>query len=390
MIRPLRVAFAAALLSAASPGHAEPPAPPAPETGAAAPGSPATVPKPAEIPLPPPPAGTRPISRAAAPGPASSAARPAPAPAAAAPALSPEDAAVAAAAAAAAEEAAASPASAPPGPVPAAPGAKAAAPAPAALEGGARPSLAPASAPGARAGEPDVTLAPQKGGGVGMTVAQDLDSDKLRMAWAQTGGTLPAFEASFGAIFMYKDLSKTSGAGAYMNGVGFSGGVRLALLTLDPPDYETRDTSWTAWKLGIGGDMGVTSVTINLPTYRVNGVTYGGPQTASMSSTTLLMSLGFMHAVGSFSGPNDWTGFAMGLEWAPSSQRTVITDKAGHQTTASSFNPRGFAINFESGSLATMASTMGKKARLKMSIFMLPPTGDVPLLVTMSLGAVWY
>lgn len=226
--------------------------------------------------------------------------------------------------------------------------------------------------------------------GAMMTMTQDLDSDQARLAWAQSGGVLPAFEGNLGMILMYKDLSKTAGAGAYMNGVGLSAGLRIALLTLEPPDYGRRDTSWTAWKLGVGGDVGATTVTMNLPTYRIGGVTYGGSQSATMSSTTLTMTLGFMKAFGSFDSPTEWSGFAVGAEWAPSQQKTVLTDQYGHSTTSSSFNPQGFALNFESGSLRSMASKMGKKAKLKLSIFFLPPVGELPFMMQTTFGAVWY
>jgi hypothetical protein len=68
-----------------------------------------------------------------------------------------------------------------------------------------------------------------------------------------------------------------------------------------------------------------------------------------------------------------------------------MTDSTTNKTTTnSSFNATGFAINFESGSLKSIASKMGKKARIKASIFVLPPVGDIPFLLTGSVGAVWY
>jgi hypothetical protein len=226
--------------------------------------------------------------------------------------------------------------------------------------------------------------------GAMLTVTKDLESDKARLAWAESGGTLPGFEGNVGVTFLYKDLSEQAGKGAYMNGTGVSAGGRLTILSLEPPKYETRDTSWTAYKIGVGMDVGQMSVTINLPTYRVMGVTYGGPETASMATRNLTLTLGLMQAKGSFDSPTEWSGYAFGVEWAPSRQTTVLKDSTGHTTTTTTTNPRGFAISLESGSLQSMASKMGKKARLKFSLFALPPTGDLPLLLTMSVGAIWY
>jgi hypothetical protein len=114
---------------------------------------------------------------------------------------------------------------------------------------------------------------------------------------------------------------------------------------------------------------------------------------ASMASQTIVFNLGFLHAVGAFDGPSDWNGFAFGFDWAPSSQRTTITTKLGGFTqtqSSSAFNARGFALNFETGNLATLTSKLGKKAKLKMSLFFLPPTGDVPFMLNTTVGAVWY
>ncbi len=254
-------------------------------------------------------------------------------------------------------------------------------PASAQAEGGAQPD-APA--------DPKVKLAADQTG-VMLSVTQDLESDKIRQSWAESGGEIGSYEANAGMTIMYKDLSQQLGAGAYMSGVGVNGGFRVSLLSLTPPKYETRDRNWTAFKLGAGMDLGVLGVTINIPVTCAPYVgCIGGPQSASMTTMTLVGTLGFMRAFGSFDSPNDWSGFAIGAEWAPSYQSNTLTDESGTATTTTSFNATGFALNFESGSLKAMASKMGKKARLKVRLFILPPVGELPLLMTASVGAVWY
>lgn len=235
--------------------------------------------------------------------------------------------------------------------------------------------------------EPKVKFAADQTGAM-VQVTQDLESDRIRRDWAGAGGTIPAFEADLGMLLMYKDLSQQAGAGAYMNGVGLSGGFRVTMLNLEPPKYDTRDTSWFAWKLGVGMDLGSTKVTMfdpNLPA--------GYQQTnASMSNFNLVFLLGGMKAFGSFDSPTDWSGFAVGFDWAPSWQQTTTTvNVAGAQPqTSSSFNAMGFDITFESGSMQSMAAKMGKKARMKATLFVLPPVGELPWLVSANLGATWY
>jgi hypothetical protein len=244
--------------------------------------------------------------------------------------------------------------------------------------------------PQGAAGEPQVNFAADQTGAM-VTITQDLESDKIRQSWAANGGQLPAYEANVGMMIMYKDMSEL-GAGANMSGIGFNGGIRLSLLNLKPPKYETRDRSWTAFKIGGGVDLGVMGVTITTPVTCVMGTCFGGPQSASMSSFTLVGTIGFMKAFGSFDSPSDWSGWAIGAEWAPSYQSTTLTipDSTEPPTTTTDFNATGFALNFESGSMQAMASKMGKKARLKVRLFILPAMGDLPFLMTTSIGAVWY
>ncbi len=228
--------------------------------------------------------------------------------------------------------------------------------------------------------------------GAMITITQDLDSDRIRQDWAAKGGTIPGFELNAGMTLLYKNLSEQAGEGAYMSGVGFNVGGRVVLLTLEPPKYETRDKNWTAWKIGGGLDLGALTTTIYTPPIYVLGRQVGGGEmTASVSTMTLVGTFGFMKAFGSFDSPSEWSGFAIGADWAPSYQKMSMTDsQSGTVTENTSFNAAGFAINFESGSMQSMASKMGKKAKMKVSLFFLPPTGDIPFMMTASIAAVWY
>jgi hypothetical protein len=261
------------------------------------------------------------------------------------------------------------------------------APAPAAADGPGGPAAAGGQG---TVGEPQVKFAADQTGAM-VSITQDLESDRLRQNWASQGGQLPAYEANAGMMIMYKALPEM-GDGANMTGFGLNGGIRVAILNLTPPKYETRERSWTAFKIGGGADVGVMGVTITLPYTCVMGQCFGGPQSASMTSFTLVGTLGVMKAFGSFDSPSDWSGFALGAEWAPSYQSTTLTmsDGSAPPQTTSSFNATGFALSFESGSMQAMASKLGKKARMKVRLFLLPAVGDLPFLMTASIGAVWY
>jgi hypothetical protein len=252
-----------------------------------------------------------------------------------------------------------------------------AAPAPAALDSGAAPR---------EANEPTVKMAADETG-VMMTMTQKLESDRIRQSWAERGGSIGAFEASAGMSLMYLYKEPMT-----MTGVGFSLGGKVANLTLNAPDYERRDRSWTAMKLGFGAEVGALSVTMTTPVvcYAYAGC-FGGTESASMSTVTLTGIFGYMKAFGSFDSPTDWSGWAVGIDWAPTYQMNTLTLPDGSTQSDSQLNWTGFAINFESGSMKSMAAKMGKQAHMKISLFFLPPVSeDIPFVMNATVGAVWY
>lgn len=40
--------------------------------------------------------------------------------------------------------------------------------------------------------------------------------------------------------------------------------------------------------------------------------------------------------------------------------------------------------------MQSMAAKLGKKARMKVTLFFLPSTGDLPFLMSANIGATWY
>jgi hypothetical protein len=236
--------------------------------------------------------------------------------------------------------------------------------------------------------EPKVKMAADQTG-VMVSMTQKLESDRIRQGWAERGGSIGAFEASGGMTLMYlykPEIQMT------MTGVGFNVGGRVSHLSLDAPDYERRDRTWSATKFGFGADVGAAGITITTPVqcYQYVGCV-GGSQTASMSTMTLTGLFGYMKAFGSFDSPSSWSGWAVGFDWAPSYQATTLTTQDGTRTENSQFNWTGFALNIESGSMKSMALKMGKQAHMKMTLFVLPPiSSDIPFIMNLTIGAVWY
>jgi hypothetical protein len=236
------------------------------------------------------------------------------------------------------------------------------------------------------------------GPGFGVAVDQTLESDRIRQAWLARGGNIGAVEVSGGASFMFQEM-EAPGMTMTSTGVGFGLSTRFARLVFSPPQYERRDRSWGAFKFGVGTEWSYFSVTteteMNVCTYY--GCTYDYTSTTStMQSFSFVGTLGFTRAFGSFTSPTKWSGVSVGVEWAPNYTMTSTSATtgggapAGGETTQGSFNATGFAFSIEGGSLEALTAKLAKKAHLKLRLFVLPPVGDLPLFMNVSVGAVLY
>jgi hypothetical protein len=220
--------------------------------------------------------------------------------------------------------------------------------------------------------------------GIAVGFDQTLESDAVRKSWAEKGGSLSGSEVGLGVSFLFKTLTM-GGSTMTMSGTGFQGSLGLFNLSMTPPDYETRGTKWTAWKMGVGMDVASFQVTV------ASTGAYAFSSTSQMTQLTLNGCIGFLTATGSFDSETEWSGFAVGVDWVPSMVKTTTTSSSGvSQSGDATFNATGFALNFESGSMKAMAETMGKEAKFKLRLFLLPPVGDLPMFMSINVGWVWY
>jgi hypothetical protein len=250
----------------------------------------------------------------------------------------------------------------------------------AAADGGATELPPPAAAADVPANEGEATI-DVTNGGVLLGYDKTLDSDQIRKNWAARGGNISGYEVTAGATFM-----SYSGTGMSMTGTGFGIGLRLLNTAFEPPSYERQDTSWTAFRFGIGLDTSRVNVTV---------AGSGFSTTLSQQSMTGSLVLGVSSALGSFTSPTDWSGVLVGIDWTPSvTQTNTGSFNAGGFTVPASSsrsnNPKAFAINIESGSLQALTESLATEAHLKVRVFFLPPVGNAPRLVTISVGLVDY
>lgn len=208
--------------------------------------------------------------------------------------------------------------------------------------------------------------------GAGVTVRTTLDSDKVRQNWLKRGGVIFSGAANFNASVLYYDKN-----GIKMTGAGGGGGVRLGLMALSAPDLAAGKGSFLALRIGGGLDvaaMGTTTTFTVLGRTQTNSSGYG--------TMTIPGYVGVQFGGGSFDAEGKWHGFTVSAEWTPSLVIPYIDQKWQEGT----FNATGFALALSPATLDSLAV----EAHFRLTLFLLPPVGDLPLFLSVGIGAVWY
>ena len=202
--------------------------------------------------------------------------------------------------------------------------------------------------------------------GLGLSVTQTLDSDSKRRKWLTRGGAIfnGALNANLTGFYLSKGGISVSGGGGGL-------GLRLGLLFLSAPDPD-KGSGFFGFRLGSGIDASAMAVTAS------------GPFSSTQASGAISIPFyaGFQFGGGSFNSAGEWSGFTVGISWTPSYY--IPIDSNGPQD--GSFNTAGVTLELSPATLNSLAP----EAHFRLSIFVLPPINDLPLLVNLGFGAVWY
>ncbi|MFO0660632.1 MAG: hypothetical protein U0165_12490 [Polyangiaceae bacterium] len=226
-----------------------------------------------------------------------------------------------------------------------------------------RVKTAPASGPGSRTiGDPTP---------LGETTKILDDAEKRRLAFLERGGNLLGFDTQ--ASFLY--LSLTTG-GTTVTGFGVGAVAHTTYYYMSVPDPRKSQSTFVSFRAGTGIEFSGARVS-------VNDTTYGG------YLLNFPIAVGGQVGLGSFKGPGEWKGVMLGADYKPSGSFTFITG----QDSSKGFNYTGFQITADFISLHSLKEDMAKMVReagIRTSIFVLPPIDDIPFVLYIGAGTVWY
>ncbi len=207
---------------------------------------------------------------------------------------------------------------------------------------------------------------------------KELESEALRQQWLAKGGKLKGTSFLVGLSGMGQNTEMYD-----MAGVGFNLSFSQNFLNLQIPEHKEGPTSWNTYHLGYGLSGAYGIQTINFP------LAYND-YTDDIQITNLQFNInlnaGVTFGLGRFIDKTNWRGLAIELNYKPT-LAIMIPDEGDFSTD---FNFTGFSIDFNKCNFTSTMNRIAPKAKFKLSIFVLPPINDLPLFISIGMGAIWY
>ena len=233
-------------------------------------------------------------------------------------------------------------------------------------------------------------------GSIAFNAEKTHSSEAIRQEWLRKGGKISYLSLGFVGTYFRMDVEDYGP----ISGFGFGQNYHYNRLNLKIPEYNPGITKWNSFNWGVGMDALAFQTKMNF-TEELFDMKM---ETANIS-IMLSASFGWTLGVGKFRSEDQWVGVALTLKYRPSFSilfamtQTQIISKSPYiqsSTSSSSGDPItdynlgaiGFDLEF-SNYYATMKK-IAPRPRLKLSAFVIPPVGDLPLFVSVGLGISFY
>lgn len=230
---------------------------------------------------------------------------------------------------------------------------------------------------------------------IGFTAEKVDESEALRQEWLARGGKVMYTSYMATGLYFRVDMENYG----TMDGFGGGGSANMNWINLKIPEYKSGLSTWNTYNYGWGYDIML---------YAFSYEYSQPPMDVSLKSTTLNMlinfNLGWTFGLGTFADKGNWKGVALTLKYRPSlnlsytsstitmeSSEPMVPDYATTDSdTQTQFNAGGFGFDIDFTSFSATMNKLAPKPKAKVSFFMLPPIGDNPLFISLSLGVSMY
>lgn len=207
-----------------------------------------------------------------------------------------------------------------------------------------------------------------------------LPSDKIREQWARQGGKLIGRSLQYMFTFAHMSIKDPLKTTTTIIGGGYN--YTKNFYNLKIPEYKKGLASWASFIYGTGASLNLhmAQVIVDMEAPMEDIESTGGSLVLMLTGNA-----GYTIGLGKFKTESNYKGVAIDLTYKPS---IILTGGPGGSTT--SFNYKGFGVDFSRNNFSAFANRIAPKAKSKFSFLFLPPLKDTPLMVTFGYGIVWY
>jgi hypothetical protein len=233
--------------------------------------------------------------------------------------------------------------------------------------------------------------------------SDELDPATQKEAWTKRSGVLGSYEVRAqvtGLLWPNVAFSDTNPATEQIEssradqlGIGGGIGLRAGMMYVSLPDPTAASGALTGFRLGVGLDGNV------LYSKPPRGFTYRGDSEnigravdrvdKAFFYPTASVALGFHVGFGKYRTPSIWRGTVLGLAYSPAyvwSLEIGKTEFDGH-----GFNYAGFELTLDVVSMEAGLDNLKPEMQIRLFATVLPRVNDdLPWLISLGVGAVWY
>lgn len=219
---------------------------------------------------------------------------------------------------------------------------------------------------------------------VGISAEKTNETSSIREEWLKKGGKVHYSSALLNGLYIRMDM-KGSGT---INGYGGGYSVATNWINLKMPEFKPGLSKWNTINYGGGMDINIYGMS-----YKMSG----SDVSALVLNIMLVGNVGWTWGLGKFLDEANWKGVALTLKYRPtfnvsstSSTVKVYGKTITSSSSSSSFNAGGFGFDIDFSNYTATLDKIAPKPRSKVSFFFLPPVGDSPLFISLSVGVTIY
>lgn len=213
-------------------------------------------------------------------------------------------------------------------------------------------------------------------------------SEAIKHEWHLRGGK--ATYSSYSLTGSYFKVDKDN----YGEVDGLGGGISTSQnwINLKMPEYSPGPLSWSSINYGWGNDLILYSFS-----YGYKDDVSDVKNDVSAVSLAISLNLGWTFGFGKYTDEGNWRGVALTLKYKPSLnltylyvEETINLEGSKRSSTYSDqytqFDALGFGIDVDFSNFSATMNKLAPRPTPKLSFFIIPPTNDSPLFISLSFG----